>query len=53
LKVAAELAGVPLPEVHALVRDGKVRSERIKHALFVDLDDVEAYARTIAEEAPR
>jgi hypothetical protein len=47
-RVAADLAGVPLPRVLSLVRAGSVRSERIKGALFVSLSDVDHAARDVA-----
>jgi hypothetical protein len=52
-RVAAELSGVALPVIYNLIREGKARSERIKGILFIDLDDVEAYARAIAEGVSR
>lgn len=41
-RAAADLAGVPLPEVRRLIRDGRVRVERIRGAEFVNVRDVEA-----------
>ncbi len=45
---ASDIAGISLDAVHALIRDGSVRSERIKGSLFVDLDDI---ARAVARDA--
>jgi hypothetical protein len=40
LVAAADISGIRVDDVRALVRAGAVRYERIKGALYVDLDDV-------------
>jgi hypothetical protein len=41
-RVASELSGLALSAVHTLIRSGDVRTVRVRGAVFVRLDDVEA-----------
>jgi hypothetical protein len=48
-RAAADLTGMPRPELDDLIRRGAVRTERIGGKLYVDLDDAERAAKATRE----
>jgi excisionase family DNA binding protein len=44
-RTAADLTGIPRPELDDLIRRGVIRTERIGRRVFLDLDDAERAAK--------